>query len=375
MVPLSLYIHIPWCIQKCPYCDFNSHKSPSQLPESNYIQALLEDLDADLTRTSERLISSVFIGGGTPSLFSALAYETLFNGLTQRLTFEKNLEITLEANPGTVDYARFKDYRSLGINRLSLGIQSFNPAHLKTLGRIHNDEQAHVAIQKAREAGFDNLNLDLMHGLPKQSMEEGLLDLTTALQYEPEHLSWYQLTIEPNTMFYKTKPRLPSEKTAADLEEKGFDYLKAHQYERYEISAFCKNQNYARHNLNYWNFGDYLGLGAGAHGKLTNGTDITRIHKHRMPKAYLSHHEKNAGITTLSEADKLFEFMLNATRLEAPIPFSRFETRTGLSMNLLLPLLNQAKNKGLLHLNDDHWQITQHGRRFTNDLQAIFLIT
>ena len=377
MLPLSLYINIPWCIQKCPYCDFNSHKSPDILPENAYIQSLLTDLDDDLTKTPNRQISSIFIGGGTPSLFSAAAYEQLFNGLTKRLSFSDAIEITLEANPGTVDYARFCDYRALGINRLSIGIQSFNPRHLKTLGRIHNDHDAHRAIQKARDAGFNNLNLDLMHGLPHQSVSEGLSDLQSALNHQPEHLSWYQLTIEPNTVFYKTRPPLPSEDYMAALEDEGFLRLKDHGYERYEISAFCHQSKYSNHNLNYWQFGDYLGIGAGAHGKISSadGQQIIRTRKHRMPKEYLTKQDKYAGIDTLDDQDKLFEFMLNATRLEQAIAYELFHARTGLPLSQLMPLLIIAETKGLLHLSDIHWQVTPLGRRFTNDLQEIFLET
>ena len=376
MLPLSLYIHIPWCIQKCPYCDFNSHKSPEQLPEVDYIQALLTDLDNDLCLNASRSISSIFIGGGTPSLLSAKAYELLFNGLSKRLSIEKNIEITLEANPGTVDFVRFKDYRALGINRLSLGIQSFDKHQLKTLGRIHDDNDAHLAIQKARDAGFDNLNLDLMHGLPHQTINEGLIDLKTALSYAPEHLSWYQLTIEPNTIFHKTKPVLPTEDNAAELEEKGFRYLADHHYKRYEISAFCKDNKKSDHNLNYWLFGDYLGIGAGAHGKLTTYDEqkIVRTRKHRMPKEYLTNPKKIAGIDKLNESDCLFEFMLNTTRLEQPIPFELFRERTFLPLERLMPLLRAAETKKLLRLDNKHWQVTELGRRYTNDLQAIFLI-
>ena len=375
MLPLSLYIHIPWCIQKCPYCDFNSHKSPDILPENAYVQSLLTDLDDDLKKTPNRHISSIFIGGGTPSLLSAKAYEQLFNGLTQRLSFSDAIEITLEANPGTVDYARFRDYRTLGINRLSLGIQSFDKNHLKTLGRIHDDQDAHRAIQKARDAGFDNLNLDLMHGLPHQSVSEGLSDLDIALGYKPEHLSWYQLTIEPNTVFHKQRPPLPSEDYMEALEKEGFLRLKNHGYERYEISAFSHPNKYSNHNLNYWLFGDYLGIGAGAHGKISSadGKHILRTRKHRMPKDYLVKQEKYAGIDTLDEDDKRFEFMLNTTRLEQAIPYELFYQRTGLPIEEIMPLFIIAETKGLLYLSDTHWQVTPLGRRFTNDLQEIFL--
>ena len=376
MVPLSLYIHIPWCIQTCPYCDFNSHKRPTVLPETAYIDALLNDLDCDLRIFPPRPITSIFIGGGTPSLLSEHAYAKLFDGLQKRLTFSSHMEITLEANPGSVEQTRFQAYRALGINRLSLGIQSFHAPHLKTLGRIHNDEEAHRAIQAARHAGFDNINLDLMYGLPKQTTEEGLLDLETALSYTPEHLSWYQLTLEPNTVFYKQQPTLPPEETIDTLERTGHAYLAREGYQRYEISAFSKPNQAAQHNLNYWQFGDYYGIGAGSHGKWTSPDlkHISRTRKQRQPKDYL-----NPDKTSLIEKklilahDLIFEFMLNTTRLECPIPYTCFSERTGLAFETLMPQLNAAKSRELLHLDDTSFRITPFGRRFTNDLQSLFL--
>lgn len=374
MIPLSLYIHIPWCIRKCPYCDFNSHKSPEKLPEQDYIANLIADLQQDLELFPARDISSIFIGGGTPSLFSAQAYEVLFFELKKSLTFTADIEITMEANPGSVEQQRFAEYRSLGINRLSLGIQSFNPRHLKKLGRVHDDKQAHQAIIAARNAGFENLNLDLMHGLPEQSIAEGLCDLKTALSYQPEHLSWYQLTIEPNTVFYKEKPPLPSEDEAFFLEEQGFDLLKKQGYLRYEISAFSKPNKAAQHNLNYWLFGDYFGIGAGAHGKLTQDTLVQRTRKHRQPKEYLNPDKPYlAQVESIEQQELVFEFMLNATRLEQTIPYELFTERTQLDLNILLPKLNRAAEKKLITYTDDYWQITPLGRRFTNDLQALFI--
>jgi len=374
MLPLSLYIHIPWCIKKCPYCDFNSHKSPETLPEQNYVQALIADLKADLIRFNARELSSIFIGGGTPSLFSAQAYHVLFTELKQMIPFAKDIEITMEANPGSVEQQRFTEYRHLGINRLSLGIQSFNPQHLKALGRIHDDLQAHHAIESARNAGFDNLNLDIMHGLPNQSIEQGLEDLRTALAYQPEHLSWYQLTIEPNTVFYKQNPPLPSEDDAYLLEEQGLALIKENGFERYEISAFCKANKQAQHNLNYWLFGDYLGIGAGAHGKLTTKNGVFRTQKHRQPNKYLNTGKPFlAGIEAVIDAELLFEFMLNTTRLEQAIPLELFTARTGLELNLLVPKLKMAENKNLITRTKTHWQVTAWGRRYTNNLQTIFL--
>lgn len=365
---------MPWCIKKCPYCDFNSHKSPDTLPEQEYIKALISDLDNDLTQFEPRELVSIFIGGGTPSLFSAEAYNTLFAQLRTKLAFARDIEITLEANPGSVEQQRFTDYRQLGINRLSLGIQSFNPKHLKSLGRIHDDQQAHQAIHAARKAGFDNLNIDLMHSLPNQRIEEGLEDLSTALSYQPEHLSWYQLTIEPNTLFYKLKPRLPSEEDDYVLEEQGLDYLTKFGYSRYEISAFATPNKQAKHNMNYWLFGDYLGIGAGAHGKITTSKGVLRTHKQRQPKDYLNT-EKSfiAGQQVIAEDELLFEYMLNVTRLEQSIPFEHFYLSTGLNLNMLQPKLLEAANKGLVSLNATHWQVTPLGRRFTNNLQSLFL--
>jgi putative oxygen-independent coproporphyrinogen III oxidase len=374
MLPLSLYIHVPWCIQKCPYCDFNSHKSPEHRPEQEYIQALLNDLDTDLARFPVGPVSSIFIGGGTPSLLSAEAYAELFNGLKTRLTFTEGIEITLEANPGTVEQGRFSAYRAIGINRLSLGIQSFNPKHLKALGRIHDDKQAHFAIESARNAGFTNLNLDIMHSLPNQTVEEGLDDLTKALSHTPEHISWYQLTIEPNTVFYKQRPTLPSEEVSCTLEEQGLLLLASHGFERYEISAYSKNNKPSQHNLNYWLFGDYLGIGAGAHGKLTTEGDIFRTQKVRQPQSYLNPNKPFlAESTKLTTKDLLFEFMLNATRLEAPIPYALFKERTYLEPALLHNKLQEAEQKGLITSTATHWQITPLGRRYTNDLQELFL--
>ena len=374
MLPLSLYIHIPWCIRKCPYCDFNSHKSPEHLPEREYVHALIADLATDLAYFPPKEIHSIFIGGGTPSLFSAEAYHLLFSQLKKMLPFASNIEITMEANPGSVEQQRFTDYRQLGINRLSLGTQSFNPHHLKKLGRIHDDRQAHQAIEAARTAGFDNLNLDLMHGLPEQTIAEGINDLKTALSYQPEHLSWYQLTIEPNTVFYKENPPLPSEDDAYFLEEQGFGLLKEADYLRYEISAFSQNRKQAQHNLNYWLFGDYLGIGAGAHGKLTLNSEVQRTRKYRQPKEYQNPEKPFlAQKETIKGKELTFEFMLNATRLEQAIPLILFSERTGLALDILLPQLKKAEAKNLIDLSDTHWQVTSFGRRYTNDLQALFL--
>ena len=377
LLPTSLYIHIPWCIRKCPYCDFNSHKSPDILPETAYFNALLADLKTDYAAWPRQKLVSIFIGGGTPSLLSGEFYTTLLQNLKKIFYFEPNIEITLEANPGTVEQHRFKEYRQAGINRLSLGIQSFNENHIKRLGRIHDANQARGAIETARNAGFDNINLDIMNGLPEQTVNEGLQDLEMALSYQPEHLSWYQFTLEPNTFFYKHPPRLPSEDTCLTIEEKGFDLLVLKGYERYEISAFCQPSKQSQHNLNYWLFGDYFGIGAGAHGKITLPVtaQVIRTQKYRQPHEYLDPKKPFlASHELVKPHDLLFEFMLNTTRLQQPIPFTLFEARTGLFFSSLMPKLREAEEKGLVRVTKNDWRITELGRRFTNDLQCLFLI-
>lgn len=373
MIPLSLYIHTPWCIKKCPYCDFNSHQSPAELPEFAYVDVLLKDLATDLEWFNQRRVQSIFIGGGTPSLISPAAYERLFIGLENKLQFNEDIEITLEANPGTVEQQRFQAYRRLGINRLSLGIQSFNPEHLNRLGRIHDDNQAHRAIVSAREAGFTNMNIDIMHGLPQQTVEQGLKDLEQALCYQPEHLSWYQLTIEPNTLFYKQRPPLPGEETLEILETEGLSLLEANGLSRYEISAFSRPGKMSQHNLNYWLFGDYLGIGAGAHGKLTQ-QNIYRTRKQRQPMNYLD--PKMSFLVEkiqVPQNEILFEFMLNTTRLEQAIPKSLLQEHTGLAFDAVAHLFEQAEEKGLIAIHKKDWQVTSFGRRYTNDLQSLFL--
>ncbi|MCX7090898.1 MAG: radical SAM family heme chaperone HemW [Legionellales bacterium] len=377
MIPLSLYIHIPWCIRKCPYCDFNSHKSPEQLPEEAYIDALIADFEQDLRHYPQKKpLHSIFIGGGTPSLLSAQAYMRLFQHIQALTPFEEDIEITLEANPGTIEHGKFSEYLAVGINRLSLGIQSFHPPHLQRLGRIHDAKQAHNAIEQVLQAGYTRFNLDLMYGLPEQTVTQALEDLRQALAYQPSHLSWYQLTIEPNTIFHKTQPTLPHEDGIAGMEEAGLDLLTANHMARYEISAFCRNDQMARHNLNYWLFGDYYGIGAGAHGKLTLSApeNIFRTQKYRQPKDYLDPHKSFlTQQTAISHSALIFEFMLNTTRLEQAIPYALFSQRTGLSIDCLQPKLAIAGDLGFITLFPESWQITSLGRRFTNDLQAIFL--
>ena len=377
LLPTSLYIHTPWCLRKCPYCDFNSHERTTNLPETAYLNALLADFKVDCKMWPRQKLRSIFIGGGTPSLLSGEFYSVLLEHIKRRVAFDFNIEITLEANPGTVDQHRFKEYRQAGINRLSLGIQSFNEAHLTRLGRIHHAKEAHLAIEIARKAGFDNINLDIMNGLPQQTLSEGLQDLKMALSHQPEHLSWYQFTLEPNTFFYKYPPLLPSEEICGAIEEKGLDLLALNGFERYEISAFCQSKKQSQHNLNYWLFGDYFGIGAGAHGKMTHAytKDIIRTQKFRQPDTYLD--PKNSFLASkkiMKPKDILFEFMLNTTRLQQSIPLALFEQRTGLALSHLMPKLAEAEEKGLISLSKNDWKITELGRRFTNDLQCLFLI-
>lgn len=371
--PLSLYIHVPWCVRKCPYCDFNSHAFTGTIPESAYLQALLEDLDQDLAFATDRPIETVFIGGGTPSLMSGDFYDRLFRELRARLAFATNVEITLEANPGTLEAGRFDAFRAAGINRLSIGVQSFNPDHLKTLGRIHDADAAHRAIRAARRAGFDNFNIDLMHGLPDQTPGQALEDIQTALDYKPPHLSWYQLTLEPNTEFYSRPPELPDDDHLWDIYRRGSDYLHQHGYEDYEVSAWSLQGRASRHNLNYWTFGDYLALGAGAHGKisLVDGS-IRRYWKTRQPDAYLNRiGSRTAGSDAIAVDDLPLEFLMNALRLKEGVDESLFSERTGLPLTTVGVKLEQLRNEKLLV--SDRLQATDLGQRYLNSLLERFL--
>ena len=371
--PLALYVHIPWCVHKCPYCDFNSHAAPSQLPEAEYVQSLLQDFDNDLSLAAGRPLASIFIGGGTPSLFSAAALEQLINGLAQRIAFASTIEITLEANPGTFEQERFAAYRSLGINRLSMGVQSFNDRHLKALGRIHSSSEALRAVEIARKAGFDNLNLDLMHGLPNQQHSEAMADLQQAIELAPEHLSWYQLTIEPNTAFWSQPPILPEDDCLWDIQETGQALLQQHGYAQYEISAYAQPQRQAQHNLNYWTFGDYLGIGAGAHGKVTLADGrILRYRKTRQPNAYLANHSI-AGEQWLTDTELPFEYLMNALRLTQGTAASLFHERTGLPLIALEPAWQTAQNKGLMLADSQRLCTTERGALFLNDCLQLFL--
>ncbi len=393
--PLSLYVHIPWCVRKCPYCDFNSHQKNGDLPESEYIDALLRDFMDDLPWIHEqgqgREIGSIFFGGGTPSLFSARAYERLLNGLLQHVRFATDIEITLEANPGTAERDKFADYRRAGINRLSIGIQSFDDAQLQNLGRIHGSNDGRMAIEFARQAGFDNLNVDIMYGLKKQSLAAALADLEAAISFAPEHLSWYQLTIEPNTEFFKRPPALPPEDELNDIQESGLALLAQHGYGRYEVSAFARAGRRSRHNLNYWRFGDYLGIGAGAHGKitlapsssalstLTQQNQILRTRKTRQPGHYLEAARSllptpfRAETTAIATADLPLEFMLNVLRLQEGFTAAQFEAATGLGFEVVQKQVESLQNKALLSEEGGVIRPTEKGQQFLNSVLEEFL--
>ncbi len=376
--PLTLYIHLPWCVQKCPYCDFNSHAVKGSVPETEYTQALLADLDTLLPKVWNRPVHAVFFGGGTPSLFSGAAIATVLNGVRARLKLSPNAEITLEANPGTVEHDHFARYYDAGVNRISIGVQSFNNDHLRRLGRIHDSQEASQAIAKIRAAGFNNFNIDLMFGLPGQTCRQALQDIEIALELGPTHLSHYQLTLEPNTAFAANPPALPDQDSIADLQQACAETLQQAGFEQYEVSAWSKPQQHCRHNLNYWQFGDYLAIGAGAHGKLTlpEEQSIWRYARHRHPKMYLQSSRTGAWNTEqrcLDQQERIFEFFLNGLRLRTGISLSNFEARTGLSVTTIEDVTNQAIKRGLLARNDDQLIPTELGWRFLNDLQGLFL--
>ena len=378
MIPLSLYIHIPWCLRKCPYCDFNSHASPTDLPEKPYIQALLTNLSQELPYIWGRKLESIFIGGGTPSLFSADSIDELLCGIRTMLPFRPNIEVTLEANPGTFEQEKFKGFRQAGINRLSVGIQSFNVEHLQALGRVHNRDEALRAADIARHAGFDNFNLDLMFGLPAQSIEQALADLQQAIDLQPTHLSWYQLTLEPNTYFYKHPPVLPEDDLIADMQFKGQELLSHSCYTQYEVSAYARPGFECRHNRNYWEFGDYVAIGAGAHGKITNPAEgsITRYHNYRQPTEYMQQVSRGmarSGQQVLTEADVVFEFMLNALRLHDGFALALFPERTGLAVSQLQAGLDKAVQHGFLTVENEYVHPTPTGWQFLNKVIQLFL--
>ncbi|WP_104483942.1 radical SAM family heme chaperone HemW [Acinetobacter indicus] len=376
-VPLSLYIHMPWCVRKCPYCDFNSHAVPdgklSLDLEQQYLQALVADFNTQLEFAQGREIHSVFIGGGTPSLISAAGYQWLFAQLKALLPFQDDCEITLEANPGTIEHDPFAGYLAAGINRLSIGVQSFNTEHLQKLGRIHSNHDAISAIQHAAEAGFQRINVDLMHGLPEQSLEQALLDLKLAVESGATHVSWYQLTIEPNTVFFRTQPLLPNDEVLEAIQEQGEAYLKAQGFINYEVSAWRKERPSA-HNLNYWQFGDYLAIGAGAHGKVTRPDGVYRFQKTRQPKDYLAKvPAEHLQFKRIEAEDMPFEFMMNALRLNKGVDAHLYTARTGLALDTVLPVVNSLRQRHLMVADETRLSCTPQGHMFLNSILEEFL--
>lgn len=374
--PLSLYVHLPWCVRKCPYCDFNSHTRDGALPEQDYLRALLHDLDGELADAAGRPLQSVFFGGGTPSLLSAGFYHAFMDALAAKATLADDLEVTLEANPGTVEQDRFDGYRRAGINRLSIGVQSFNDQHLRALGRIHGGNEARRAIDAARRAGFDRINTDLMHALPEQSAEQAVQDLRTALECGASHLSWYELTVEPNTLFWRAPPPQPEDDQRADIEDAGFALLAEAGFQRYEVSAFAPAGEACRHNLNYWQFGDYLAIGAGAHGKLSQPASnrILRYRKTRLPAHYLADDGQcRRDVAQISAAERPFEFMLNALRLCEGVPAALFPARTGLPLAVLDGVMAPLVQRGLMHpVSSQRLACTPLGLRFLNQVLDAF---
>ena len=375
--PLSLYIHFPWCVRKCPYCDFNSHeaKEGGAFPEQEYLDAVRADIEMALPLIWGRKIHTIFIGGGTPSLMSAAGLDRLLSDVRTLLPLEPDTEITMEANPGTFEAEKFKSYRASGVNRLSIGIQSFNPRHLKALGRIHDDNEAKRAIEIAL-ANFDNFNLDLMYALPSQTLEEARQDLETAMSFKPPHLSLYHLTMEPNTLFAKYPPALPDDDASADMQDMIAELTAAQGYGQYEVSAYAQPGKRARHNLNYWEFGDYIGVGAGAHSKLSFPHRILRQARYKQPKAYMEQVKMGAPVQEeyeIARDDMGFEFMLNTLRLHEGFDPRLFYERTGMGLNAIEKTLNEAEAKGLLFRDHTIIRPTELGQRFLNDLQQMFL--
>jgi putative oxygen-independent coproporphyrinogen III oxidase len=373
--PLSLYVHIPYCVRKCPYCDFNSHQSNDEIPEQAYVEALIKDLNNDLPWVQGRKLHSVFFGGGTPSLFSAKAIETIIDSAHQLIGFEEAIEITLEANPGTFEQQKFANYRTAGVNRLSIGVQSFNNKHLSTLGRIHDGKQALAAIEMALAADFERLNIDLMHGLPDQTSNQALADLDTAINTGTSHISWYQLTIEPNTEFFSKPPTLPIEDELAEIQQTGQQKLYQAGFRQYEVSAFSRHGAVCDHNINYWQFGDYLGIGAGAHGKATlvDQGQIVRTTKTRQPANYLATAETaKASDKIIANNELPLEFMMNALRLRAGVNNDLFTARTGLDRQVIQPTITQLQSQGLLKDDPATDCASDLGYRFLNTVLQSF---
>lgn len=375
-IPLSLYVHVPWCVRKCPYCDFNSHQVRDEIPQQRYVDTLIEDLRSEAMLAGDRPIHSIFIGGGTPSLFTPEAYQQILGAVRDQFELAPSAEVTLEANPGTFERERFQGYREAGINRVSIGVQSFNNDSLDALGRIHNGDEA-IAAAEAASTIFDRFNLDLMHGLPQQTPELALADLRQALALNPNQISWYQLTLEPNTEFAARPPRLPVEEELWQIQEAGQSLLESAGYRQYEISAFARSGGESAHNINYWRFGDYIGIGAGAHGKFSNwngeSIEIRRRHKQRQPKGYMNPESRIAGDELIAADDRAFEFMLNALRLTDGFELKLFAERTGLAVTLIEAKLDVAQRKGLLKIEKGFAKPTNEGRLFLNDLLELFL--
>jgi len=375
--PLALYVHIPWCERKCPYCDFNSHpRAAAGLPEADYIDALIADLESHLPQIWGRSLSTIFIGGGTPSLFSEAGIDNLLSNIRQRLPFNDLTEVTMEANPGALEQNKLPGFRAAGVNRLSLGVQSFNDNALKQLGRIHDAAQARRAIEAANRAGFNSFNIDLMFGLPEQRLELALQDLKSALAFGPAHLSLYQLTLEPNTAFARQPPQLPDDDLVADMQHELHAALAQAGLEQYEVSAFAKQGQACHHNANYWQFGDYLGIGAGAHSKISFPDQIIRERKIKDPLRYLQtakSGDARSETRTLAPAETVFEFMLNAMRLQNGVPLSLFSAHTGLPLAALLSRIDIARDRGLLEIVDQQLKPTELGHRFLDDLTELFL--
>ena len=372
--PLSLYIHIPWCVKKCPYCDFNSHESRNEIPEKRYVAALITDLEQSVPRVYGRKIKSVFFGGGTPSLFSAESIDEILSAVRMLTPLDYGAEVTLEANPGTVDTAHFADYKLAGVNRVSLGIQSFNADYLKALGRVHDDKQAIEAAELALTM-FERVNFDVMYGLPNQSLKDALNDAQMAVKLNPDHLSFYHLTLEPNTPFHRTPPSLPSDDISSDMQEQIEALLAEHGYEHYETSAFCKPKSQAKHNINYWQFGDYLGIGAGAHSKLSFHDKITRETRHKHPKAFMDAAEAGNAVDNtwmITQADLGIEFMMNALRLTGGFETKLFQERTGMPLEAISMGLAAASKKVLITQSLNRIEPTLLGQRYLNNLLSVF---
>jgi len=373
--PLALYVHIPWCLKKCPYCDFNSHERRGEIPQARYVDALLADLELALPSIWGRRVHTVFFGGGTPSLFAPEAIDRILAGVRSRVPLAPDAEITLEANPGTFERARFAGFRAAGINRLSVGVQSFEPKFLHALGRVHDADEARAAAAAAIEI-FGNVNLDLMYALPGQTPADAQSDLAQALRFSPPHLSFYHLTIEPNTLFHRYPPSLPDDETAADIEDAIAATLDAAGYLHYETSAYARPGHECRHNLNYWRFGDYLGIGAGAHSKLSFPERVVRQVRHKQPQQYMEEVERGSPLAedrTVERGEIGFEFMLNALRLTDGVPVALFAERTGFALTLVQKGLDEAERRGLIERDHQRMRPTPLGQRFLNDLQAIFL--